>query len=112
MGMFDDYVPVPELKCPVDGKTLTGWQGKAGPCSLNRYVQGEPMDPSDFPIHGHFELYANCYEVAAGGHRQYVHTSDGYGVIRDGTWSETHFVRVSRWNTETRTNDVLWERQP
>jgi hypothetical protein len=40
VGMFDYYVPVPELFCPLCGSTLFGWQGKDGPCGLYVWRQG------------------------------------------------------------------------
>lgn len=40
MGMFDWYEPRPPLQCPHCNATLTGWQGKHGPCDLFEWVQG------------------------------------------------------------------------
>lgn len=38
--MFDEYVPVPPLHCPVCGSLLDGWQGKEGPNGLMVWRQG------------------------------------------------------------------------
>lgn len=116
--MFDDYDPVPALTCPVDGNVMDGWQGKEGPCWLNRYRQGEAIDAASFPVHGRFEIHNNCLTAdpdggvhTSKGRYRYDHSIDGYGVIEGGVWTETHLVQVSRWDTETRKNVVLWARE-
>lgn len=112
MGMFDDYEPVPPLACPVDGRTLEGWQGKDGPCVLNHYRQGEPIEGDDFPLHGRFEIHVNCLEPdpegrlyrTDGQRYRFVHSVDAYGVRSGGIWTETHLARVA-------VAEVLW-REP
>jgi hypothetical protein len=46
MGMFDWYIPVPDLPCPGCGSTLREWQGKDGPSALFVWRQGTkwPID--------------------------------------------------------------------
>jgi hypothetical protein len=46
MGMFDEYVPDPPLRCPKCGTLMGGWQGKDGPCDLLVWRQGHtaPVD--------------------------------------------------------------------
>lgn len=40
MSMFDQYLPVPALQCPVCAMPLSGWQSKDGPCLLLVWQQG------------------------------------------------------------------------
>ena len=46
MGVFDWYIPVPDVKCSGCGSTLREWQGKDGPCALFVWRQGgeSPVD--------------------------------------------------------------------
>lgn len=46
MGMFDSYEPAAPVQCPSCGGTLSGWQGKDGPCALLLWAQGRlaPVD--------------------------------------------------------------------
>ena len=48
MGMFDEYIPDPPLRCPACGSALDVWQGKDGPNALMVWRQGiaEPIDQS------------------------------------------------------------------
>ena len=40
MGMFDEYIPDPPLRCPACGSLLDGWQGKDGLNELMVWRQG------------------------------------------------------------------------
>jgi len=40
MGMFDWYIPVPDLNCPKCNSPLDGWQGKDAACGLFVWKQG------------------------------------------------------------------------
>lgn len=46
MGMFDWYITIPKLNCPVCGRELLEWQGKDGPCGLFTWKQGV-LAPTD-----------------------------------------------------------------
>jgi hypothetical protein len=47
--MYDEYVPVPDLRCPKCDVVMTGWQGYDGPRLLLRWQQGE-AEPVDHPV--------------------------------------------------------------
>jgi hypothetical protein len=100
MGMFDSYIPVPDLPCPGCGKALREWQGKDGPCALFVWRQGtkSPVDqtadddaklPPDrlalWRLPSRFVIYCYC----ACGRR-----SDAEGKCDAETWSGTR-VTVS-----------------
>lgn len=40
MGMFDIYIPRPQILCPRCSQALSDWQGKNGPCALLVFEQG------------------------------------------------------------------------
>jgi hypothetical protein len=96
MGMFDYYEPDPALVCSVCGASLTGWQGKDGPCALLVWRQGMagPVDqavPNDdkgdpavlkrLRLPRQFEIYTQCC-----GGSFFVWASC---VALDGVWSTT-----------------------
>ena len=74
MGMYDDYVPQPPLACPQCAATLTGWQGKSGPCALFKWIQGKSLPARQFEdddvaattgraqarLPDQFEIYTAC----------------------------------------------------
>jgi hypothetical protein len=75
MGMFDYYNPKPQIACPVCETSNLEWQGKAGPCALFVWEQGQaaPVDqmasedcrlPAEkragFRLPLRFEIYAQC----------------------------------------------------
>ena len=41
MGLYDEYVPVPDPSCPKCGSPMRGWQGNDGPRRLVTWKQGE-----------------------------------------------------------------------
>ncbi len=97
MGMFDWYVPQPDVRCPGCGATLGGWQGKDGACALFEWVQGtsSPVrqlvdeDAAALPeirdaerLPDEFELYNACRACGA-----WVKAE---GACEAGTW--THFA--------------------
>jgi len=96
MGMFDYYIPQPELKCPVCGKQLREWQGKDAHCALFTWKQGlaHPLEISDekwraserpeATLPTRFEIYTDscgcpCMVTA-------------FGRCADGIWVETELV--------------------
>ncbi len=108
MGMYDDFIPDPPLRCPVDEAELDGWQGKDGPCALTTYRQGDVLDDiprradhgvgDDWEASGPFELYTGHDE------RGVDHWVEAHGVIVGGRWAETHIDRV----THGIDGEVVW----
>lgn len=99
MGMFDEYEPNPPLRCPGCHASLSGWQGKDGPCVLKRFEQGDVVevekDWRDSGIHpgreewanddSRFELYVSCRSCGS--------WIDAIGTkTADGRWTTTEIV--------------------
>jgi hypothetical protein len=77
MGLYDEYIPEPSLRCSHCGAPLGGWQGKSGPCGLFIWKQGtctpigQAVDDDDewklpeerlleFGLPERFEIYTAC----------------------------------------------------
>ena len=70
MGMFDTYIPKPDLHCPRCGDALSNWQSKDGPCCLLTYAFGDEIEESDDddyrwsfrdrPAPDRIEIYTTC----------------------------------------------------
>ena len=100
MGMFDWYVPVPGLLCPICRRELTGWQGKNGPCALVRWKQGKRLPEETveeqardeafmarFALPAEFRLYSWCPSN---------HRVDARSRSEDGIWTTTEIVESRR----------------
>ena len=96
MGMFDYYLPRPDILCPVCGTVLRGWQGKDAACALFLWMQGEaaPIDHvvddewksssderADQRLPERFAIYTSC-EVCK-------RWTDATGFVVNGVWSST-----------------------
>lgn len=100
MGMFDDYIPDPPLRCPACDSVLEGWQGKDGPNALMIWQQGiagpidqaiedenvrlEPQQLSTFRLPDQFTIYTQC----CGG----SFFIDAECYASGGTWSRTELI--------------------
>lgn len=99
MGMFDWYEPLPPLLCPKCRATLSGWQGKDGPCGLFLWVQGQVAPTaqrvdtdSELPrpernkltLPNQFELYTECSSCST--------RIDALGWTENGRWTHAYFA--------------------
>lgn len=86
MGMFDHYVPVPDLSCKC-GARLGDWQGKDGPCELLTWTQLEARPTNNAGpkerrlTDGVGAIYTECANCA-----RWV---DAYCVVKNGIWATT-----------------------
>jgi len=98
MGMFDYYLPKPDLSCSVCGAASLEWQGKDGPCGLFLWEQGQsaPIDQlvddecKSLPevrfvqrLPARFEIYATC---------QCPTSLDAVGYTEHGVWTRTELL--------------------
>ncbi len=95
MGMFDYYVPQPELQCPLCGDELADFQGKDGPNFLSRFKQGQ-----EIPEHDDWEEdWGIESDRVADRIRIYTSCKNGHWVEAEGRlegrcWVETKIVEV------------------
>lgn len=100
MGMFDEYVPRPALRCPRCDAALRDFQGKDGPCAIFIWSQGvaapvgqsvdaDCMLPSEqaarFRLPPRFEIYTQCHGCGL-----WVSVT---GFCDHGTWTRCTFGR-------------------
>lgn len=99
MGMFDTYIPLGPLVCPIDGTPLIGWQGKDGPCALLVWHEGEryptddwvdeelrqPAPIVDFILPLEFRIW--CYDCTR---HQPI---EALCRTTDGVWTETRLLQ-------------------
>lgn len=123
--MSDNYRPVPAIDCPWCGKSISVWQGKAGPNVLVRWVQGQrrPMEAlpddvaaevrstgalADLELPGSFRITGWC---PAG------HTTEARCACVDGVWTDTDYSETQQLAdeaTERRRIELLrrsWSRR-
>jgi hypothetical protein len=98
MGLFDQYRPSVELRCPVCGESNLVWQGKQGPCFLLVWGQGhaaavgqlrhdEGAAPlaawSNERLPNRFEIYASC---------KCPTLLEAVGITENGVWTQTELI--------------------
>ncbi len=96
VGMFDTFVPVPALACPVCGGPLRCWQGKDGPCLLFVWTQGERRPDSTVDdvvtdgsaLPAEFAIYS--YDCPC------VDPVDAVGRCENGVWTTTRLAGRQR----------------
>ncbi len=87
MGMFDHYIPVPDLSCAGCGGPLSDWQGKDGPCQLLIWTQMQPRPArDDIPSQeirlpdGELAIYTQCATCGS--------WADADCVVVNGIWMD------------------------
>jgi hypothetical protein len=66
MGLFDDYVPDPQLICPICKRKLSGWQAKDGPRAMVQWRQRVRWPQETVPDQGRDEsIHALAQHFAA-----------------------------------------------
>jgi hypothetical protein len=91
MGMFDQFTPIPALKCPFCGCVLERFQGQDGPCQLLTWEQGratpwsmdsneDASDLHDAVLPKQFGFYTDCAGC--------LRWLEFIGVSRDGVWRD------------------------
>jgi hypothetical protein len=93
MGLYDIYETDPPIQCPLTGALLTSFQGKCGPCGMNKWRQlvEDPVYVSGLPGSHYFGSKEDELKLPA---EFTIHTS------HDGKWYEV-FCRSEngRWTT-------------
>jgi hypothetical protein len=99
MGMFDYYLPKPDLSCPICGAPGIDWQGKDGHCLLFVWEQGQaaPVDQAvddeckvSLPdrtksrLPSRFRIYATC---------QCPTFLEAIGTTDQGVWTRTELLK-------------------
>jgi hypothetical protein len=98
MGMYDWYIPIPKLSCPVCGRELLEWQGKDGPCALFTWKQwksaaidqkaGEnnisESERALVQLPSTFRMYSNDCNCP--------YPVEAFGYCIDGIWKSTSLV--------------------
>jgi hypothetical protein len=109
--MFDYYIPVPPIHCPVCAEPLKDWQGKAGPCLLLTWKQG-----SRFPIkHELGDCVENDKEFLESCNlpQAFEFYTDGcnckrsiraYGFCEKGAWVRSEIVTHLNWRPGPQNN--------
>ena len=83
MGMFDCYEPKGTFACPNCGKALSDWQSKEGPCLLNKYVEGHPVELEE-KEQSEFYIYTSCDKQCMDGSLTYLKC-----LVAKGVWVST-----------------------
>ncbi len=101
MGMFDTYIPKPDLPCPVCGASHLEWQSRDGPRALFVWEQGRPapagqrvVDESvvspkaraEIRLPERFEIYATCACPTF---------LNAVGFTEDGVWTRTELLSAA-----------------
>ena len=91
MGMFDDCIPLQDIRCPIDGHLIGEgtWQTKATACLLKEITLGDDMRQYElFTADGWFEMHEHC------GNDPY-HWCEAAGIINNHIWVATLLTDVA-----------------
>jgi hypothetical protein len=102
MGLYDNYIAEPSLKCPVCNHLLSGWQGKDGPCGVYIWKQGHSIpsvyegcddnmdDLKSVILPDRFIIYTFC------DCNLYI---EAVGTVENGTWIKTELISDHNGNS-------------
>ena len=100
MGVWDSFIPVPTLLCPVCAADLGKWEGRGNRAFFLEWEQGLPnparhlVDPDLRLSAGQLADIRPTENVELSGACPAGHVVDAEALIRDGIWSESRLTSV------------------